>query len=89
VPVRVVALDDLDLPAPAFVKVDVEGSEVAVLDGAARLLREARPVLVVETHETNAEVADRLEALGYRLENLDGPAPVRAAGPVHVLAVPG
>jgi FkbM family methyltransferase len=88
VPVRVLALDDVDLPAPAFVKVDVEGSEVAVLDGAAGLLREARPVLVIETHETNAEVADRLEPLGYVLHNLDGPGPVRGAGPVHVLAVP-
>ena len=45
-------------------------------------------MLVIETHETNAEVADRLEPLGYVLQNLDGPGPVRGAGPVHVLAVP-
>ena len=84
--VDVVALDDLDLPAPALVKIDVEGSEVAVLRGAARILERDRPVLVVETHETNAEVCDLLEPLGYVVENLDGPAPPRAAGPAHLLA---
>lgn len=88
--VRVASLDELrgELPSPAVIKVDVEGSEVAVLDGAAGLLREARPVIVVETHETNAEVADRLEATGYAVSNLDGPEAVREAGPVHVLGVP-
>ena len=84
--VEVVRLDDLDLPPPDLVKIDVEGSEVAVLDGAARVLREHRPVLVVELHETNDEVCDRLEAAGYALENLDGPVPPREAGPIHVLA---
>ena len=88
--VRVVALDDLrgELAPPAVVKVDVEGSELAVLAGAAALLADARPVLIVETHETNAEVAAALEAAGYEISNLDGPLPVRDAGPTHVLALP-
>ena len=84
--VEVVRLDDLPLPAPDLVKIDVEGSEGAVLEGGARILREHRPVVVVELHETNAEVCDRLEAAGYALENLDGPSPPREAGPIHVLA---
>ena len=86
--VDVVALDDLDLPPPDLVKIDVEGSEAAVLRGAQRLLREHRPALVVELHETNAEVCDLLEGHGYVLENLDGPHPPREAGAVHVLARP-
>ncbi|MCW3064331.1 MAG: FkbM family methyltransferase [Solirubrobacterales bacterium] len=90
--VRVEALDALvlsgELPPPRLVKIDVEGSEVAVLPGMRRLLSDYRPDLVVELHGTNAEVADLLEPLGYALENLDGPAPVREAGPVHVLAIP-
>jgi FkbM family methyltransferase len=90
--VRVEALDPLvasgELPPPSLVKIDVEGSEVAVLPGMRRILEEHRPDLVVELHATNAEVADLLEPLGYALENLDGPAPVRGAGPVHVLATP-
>ena len=86
--VDVVRLDALQLPAPDLLKIDVEGSEGSVLDGAERILRERRPVIVVELHETNAEVCDRLEAAGYALENLDGPAPPREAGPIHVLARP-
>lgn len=81
-----VALDDYPLPAPDVVKIDVEGSEIAVLRGMRRLLEEARPALIVELHETNDEVCDLLDAAGYSYENLDGPEPVRAAGPVHLLA---
>lgn len=83
--VEVVRLDGLGLPAPDLVKIDVEGSEVAVLEGALRTLQEDRPVVVIELHETNDEVCELLEPLGYVLENLDGPQPVRTAGPVHVL----
>ena len=82
--VETVALDDL--PPAGVYKLDVEGSEVAVLDGMARTLREHAPVLIIETHETNAEVCDRLEPLGYRVENLDSPVAPREAGPAHLLA---
>jgi FkbM family methyltransferase len=91
-PVRVVSIDGLvadGLPAPDVVKIDVEGAELEVLDGMERTLREVRPALVIELHETNGAVADRLESAGYRVENLDGPEPVRdAPGDVHVLARP-
>jgi FkbM family methyltransferase len=51
---------------PAVVKVDVEGGEVAVLDGAARTL-EARPVLLVEVGaESGGVLEERLGGLGYR-----------------------
>jgi FkbM family methyltransferase len=91
VEVTVRALDGLDWGAggpPRVVKIDVEGSEVAVLRGMHELLRTARPAVICELHETNAEVADVLEEAGYALENLDGPEPVREAGPTHVLARP-
>lgn len=91
-PVRLVSIDGLvaaGLPAPAVAKVDVEGAELEVLEGMERTLREHRPALVLELHETNRRVADRLESAGYRIENLDGTEPVRdAAGDVHVLARP-
>jgi FkbM family methyltransferase len=49
--IRVVALDDLTLPRPvAFIKMDVEGAEPLVLEGAARLIREDRPVFLTELH---------------------------------------
>lgn len=35
-------------PAPAFVKIDVEGAEERVFAGGVRMMREARPVIVAE-----------------------------------------
>jgi FkbM family methyltransferase len=90
--VPVVVLDELvergEIPPPDVVKIDVEGSEAAVLRGLERTLR-GRPVAIVcELHETNAEVLALLEHLGYATENLDGPEPVATAGAVHVLSRP-
>jgi FkbM family methyltransferase len=93
IPVEVISLDERiaagALPPPDVVKIDVEGSEGAVLRGLSRTLR-TRPVVVIcELHETNAEVLELLDGAGYRAENLDGPGPVLDAGPVHILARPG
>lgn len=41
------------LPTPDFLKVDVEGAELAVLEGGERLFREVRPVMIVETAPEN------------------------------------
>lgn len=75
-------------PAPDVVKIDVEGSEIAVLDGMRDTLAHARPALVIELHSTNREVMDLLDAAGYVADNLEGPQPIREAGPVHLLARP-
>ena len=54
-----------------MIKIDVEGHERRVLDGAAAILDRHRPVLVIETgHEgesDRAAVHDRLAGLGYRM----------------------
>lgn len=75
--VRVVRLDDdardAGLPAPDLMKIDVEGMELAVLQGAAGLLK-AHPALYIELHGSDAEnkranaraVIDFLRAHGYR-----------------------
>jgi len=88
--VRVVTLDTLiergEIRPPDVVKIDVEGSEGAVLRGLARTLRERDVIVVCELHETNAEVVDLLADLDYEVENLDGTEAVRSAGPVHILA---
>jgi FkbM family methyltransferase len=57
---------------PAAIKIDVEGGELGVLDGARRLLAEAAPILFIDCHGTNAGLAERLEPLGYRLVVLGG-----------------
>lgn len=48
VDVHAVTLDaDLADCRPTFVKMDIEGAELAALQGAARVVREARPVLAI------------------------------------------
>lgn len=88
--VAVVALDELvearSIPPPDVIKIDVEGSEAAVLRGLTRTLSARPATVIVELHETNGEVVALLDELGYVAENLDGTAPVREAGPVHLLA---
>lgn len=52
--VRTVALDDLvaegSVPTPNVMKLDVEGAESNALLGATRVLRDARPVILLATH---------------------------------------
>jgi FkbM family methyltransferase len=89
VAVRTVALDDVDRPPPAVVKIDVEGAELDVVAGMTRLLREARPLVICEMHGRNAEFCAAMRAAGYAVSNLDGPEPVEEAGAnVHALCTP-
>jgi FkbM family methyltransferase len=82
--VRGVALDDLPLPRPiAFIKMDVEGAEPLVLEGAAGLIAADRPVILSELHADQlARVSGRtgdaflseLRALEYRTFRVEGGA---------------
>ncbi len=67
--VPTLTLDDLldHFGPPTLVKIDVEGAEAAVLDGAARLLAEVRPRLYLEIVPDDRQLAQRLAAAGYRL----------------------
>jgi FkbM family methyltransferase len=89
IPVRLMSLDEEiergQLPAPDVVKIDVEGSEIAVLTGFTQTLRSRDVTVICELHETNAEVVDLMTLLGYSAVNLEGPADVVDAGPVHAL----
>jgi len=53
-----------------FVKIDVEGAEARVLTGMTRLLREARPVVLVEFHD-EVGWAGRAELLAARFHLYD------------------
>lgn len=56
---------------PDLVKIDVEGGELDVLDGARRLLARARPIVVFESWTSAWDrrlVFDLFAALGYGLE---------------------
>lgn len=62
-----VTLDSLDLPACRLIKIDTEGMEPQVLDGARGLIARCRPLLYVEANEPGASkpLSERLDALGY------------------------
>jgi len=45
----VVAIDDLDLPGCDLLQLDIEGAEVAAIEGAKRTIMEYLPVIVVES----------------------------------------
>ncbi len=68
-PVAVMALDDLALDHCALVKIDVEGMELEVLQGAQRLLMECAPHLYFEqaSDRRRGEIFTLLRGLGYRL----------------------
>ena len=75
---RTVALDGWlkqeGLRPPDFLKLDVEGAELAALQGAAGILRESSPLLLVEMEEKNlaaagaskAAIQSFLHDFGYR-----------------------
>ena len=74
--VRKFPLDDLlgtaGLPPPALVKIDVEGHELDVLEGARRTLAEYLPILFVESFTEKAQALQEvLGELGYKFYDAD------------------
>lgn len=54
--VPVAPLDGLNIPDRAdFVKIDVEGMELAVLDGMMNEIRTSRPTMFIEVHNSNQD----------------------------------
>ena len=84
--VPVLTLDLLlrDRRPPDLIKIDVEGAEVAVLDGARQLLESVRPTIVIEVSgETAREVLARFKALGsYRVFDIESGLECAEGGPV-------
>jgi len=46
--------------APGFIKIDVEGAELAVLEGARRTLAAVRPILLVEIHGWGTDESEKV-----------------------------
>lgn len=83
-------------PAPAVVKIDVEGAELAVLEGARKLLSDVRPLVVFEhvaaaaaLYEASSRDVWRLLAdAGYEVFTATGLGPIDEAAfaaPGHVV----
>lgn len=91
--VDLVAIDDLvaagELRPPTVVKIDVEGAELAVLEGMRSTIDAYRPAIICELHDTHAGFVTAMRAHGYRLINLEGTIPVTQEGAsAHALALP-
>lgn len=59
-------------PPPTFIKIDVEGAESEVLDGAIDCLKRFRPAIICETHgaEQTKRVYEILKENGYSLSKV-------------------
>jgi FkbM family methyltransferase len=89
--------DDLD-----FLKIDVEGYEAQVLEGAEHLIRNCQPVIYLEFQENQLAIVRKLWEFGYRrpmthrapqdrfpnYNCVPLEKPYDATGPVMLLAVP-
>jgi len=76
VSVPALPLDWMALVEVDFVKIDTEGAEVRVLQGAVETLKRCRPKLVVECHAAayREEASRLLASLGYRVTIVRHPA---------------
>lgn len=66
--------------SPDFIKIDVEGAERMVLEGASNLLRRHRPAMLIEVGKEHAAyISEQLKVAGYRLYDASLPASERTA----------
>lgn len=66
-----VPIDTLGLPRVALIKIDAEGHDLAVLNGASQLIERDRPVLIVECTPDDA-VGGWIASRGYALTRAPG-----------------
>lgn len=64
-----ITIDSLELKNVDFIKIDVEGYNIPVLEGMKKTLQENEPAIQIETHPENIQVEIEthsiLESLGY------------------------
>ncbi len=88
--VDVISLDDAvsngALPPPDVMKIDVEGAELSVLKGAAKVIARSRPTILLSLHseELQKECSNLLAAWGYQVE----PVWTTGAFDSEILAIP-
>lgn len=64
-------IDGLNLPSVDFIKIDVEGAQVSVLEGARGTIEKHRPSIFCELLHGNDDAARLLTNLGYSCKQLD------------------
>lgn len=70
-------VESVKLGIPDLVKIDVEGAELEVLRGGQRMLRDHRPILLLECTRRQDEVRQILGQWATRFET-HGPPPSRS-----------
>jgi FkbM family methyltransferase len=63
--VKQVSIDSLELKKCAFIKIDVEGMELQVLQGANETIRRLMPILYLENDRYDMQVVALLTAMNY------------------------
>jgi FkbM family methyltransferase len=84
--VEVIRLDDLDLSGHRidFIKIDTEGSELFVLQGALEIIKRDHPLINVETNHCSQryfkynkeKIYELLYSMGYQILDDDGNNPI-------------
>ncbi len=89
VKVKVVTIDESvesqELPEPTFLKIDVEGGELRVLEGGRRTISRLKPKIILATHdeELDRRCIEFLENLGYSITEI-----VQPKGDRELVALP-
>src|ERR1700722_6452221 len=66
VKVRKLRLDEFGLPRVDLIKIDVEGMELEVLEGASEMIDQSRPIMLIEKIKADAgKLRQWLESRGY------------------------
>jgi FkbM family methyltransferase len=90
IPVQMTTLDREvavhGLPPPDFIKIDAEGAEYDILQGASETIARYRPQLIIEIHRAEGDpqqnarrIASLLEELGYSITHVEDGTPVHSA----------
>lgn len=85
IPVR--TLDSFEL-SPDAIKIDVQGGELDVIQGALETIIRSRPVLMVESSAGDARISEILEAHRYRRMEFDGTRFVQPIGRLNTFFLP-
>ncbi len=85
------AVKKYKFPVPNLIKVDVEGAESLVLQGANEILKTHKPVIFISFHEKRIkmECYQILMTHGYKILNLDEKAQVLETLEDEIIAIPG
>ena len=71
-PIGVVSIDAFEFERLDFVKIDVEGMELDVLEGGKQTIERHRPQMLIETIKTDRDaLLERLRRWGYEVHQVD------------------